>query len=216
MRWGALLTSIAVAGSPAAAQAYDSLDQDGRSPTVSLASRSKMIAHCVVNRARNSSRNLVLSTSSNKIGGGDRSSIQQAMGGCMSARDASITVDIFDLRGDLAEELLVENDAARLRQSAALTPHPAQRIAAGPGSGDMNEMIVRCAVAADPADGARLLTAGAETLAELDAFRKLLPGVQSCVPEKVELHIKPFQVRRLVAISLYRLIDGAASTVEKN
>ncbi|TPG12670.1 hypothetical protein EAH84_07765 [Sphingomonas oligophenolica] len=130
--------------------------------------------------------------------------IETALRGCMSARDRSITLRAFDLRGDLADELLTEADGAALRVARtrrAIAPTRLQR-----ADGDQNEAVVGCAVAADPVDASALIESGAATPAEIAAFRQLVPAIQACVPTDYSLHLKPFEVRRLVAIALYRYV----------
>ena len=56
-----------------------------------------------------------------------------------------------------------------------------------------------------PDRAAALLDATAGTPDEMTAFQALAPALQACAPQRAELHIKPGNVRWLVAMSLDRL-----------
>lgn len=175
---------------------------------VATSLRTKSIAQCVLGRAPKASRDLVLSTDAEE-GRHARPAITQALRGCMSARDASMTVQVFGLRGDLAEAMLRQDGAAALQRARSMPPQPAVRLTSSGGPQDA--AIIACSVRADPADAAQMIEEQAATPEELAAFRKLLPSVQACVPTGYALHLKPDQVRREVAIALYRVTQGGVS-----
>jgi hypothetical protein len=169
-----------------------------------MAVRSRRLAHCVLGRARTASTDFVVGAADEKQERRDRSAIEQALGGCMSYRDASVTLAVDDLRGDLAEQLLIENDRALLGHARAQAPVVAQRL--NDANGDLTDAVFGCAVAAKPGSAAAMLDASPATPEESAAFRELADGLQACVPIHYELHIAPYLVRRTVAVALYRLV----------
>ena len=174
----------------------------------SLADQSRRTVHCILGRARQASIKLVNAASLDDWQSKDRSTLEQAMGGCMSARDESLTLTLLDLRGDLAEQLLIEDEMALLQQAATAPARPAQRLEAR--QGDQADAIFQCAVAARPADAIAMIKARPETSEEAAAFDALAPLLQACVPIKYELHLKPHLVRRSVAVALYRVVANPA------
>ena len=140
--------------------------------------------------------------------------IEQPMIACLNGR-RSASISSFYLRGAISEALLRENDGAILRAVGGRASVPAQRVLVASET-DAVPAVVACAVKADPANAAAMNAAQAATAPEMDAFRKLAPSLQSCVPASGSVTLRRPTVRPGVAIALYRLGRGAAVSPSSN
>ncbi len=140
--------------------------------------------------------------------------IERPMIACLNGQ-RSASISSFYLRGAISEALLRENDAAILRAVGGKAPVPARRVEIV-GDADPVAEVVACAVKADPANAGAMIVADAATAPEMDAFRKLAPSLQSCVPASGSVTLRRPTVRPGVAIALYRLGRGAVVSPSSN
>ena len=203
LRRGVLLLASAAIAVPSAAQVAPGHTAE-HTELVSRKSRTDKISRCVLGRARSASITLVEDDPKSAEVVRSRGSIKQALGGCMSARDTSLTVSVEDLAGNLAELLLKENNGALLAAVKSANAVPAARVAGTPESTD--QAVFDCAAAARPSDAATLIDNAPESAGEASAFRAMIPALQACVPADYALQLKPYQVRSLAAIGLYRRV----------
>lgn len=129
--------------------------------------------------------------------------IEGALTACLKAKATSLSIRVNDLRGVLAESFLKEDNGSHLARARGLTPVTPQRVTFG-NSGALNDAtLFRCVVDAAPAEAVALMLAQPASVEEGSAFRRMAPSLQGCVPEQAAVHLKPFQVRLLVAAALY-------------
>ncbi|OYY90016.1 MAG: hypothetical protein B7Y45_09885 [Sphingomonas sp. 28-66-16] len=127
---------------------------------------------------------------------------------CLDPDMRSLLIRINDLRGVFAETLLKEADGGALARARALPVIPPRRIELGKSQVANDAALFRCVAGADPQRAASLVEAAPGSVEEASAFRGLSPALQSCVPANAAMQLKAFQVRLLVAASLYgRLAD---------
>ncbi len=122
---------------------------------------------------------------------------------CLKAEATSLSIRLNDLRGVLAENFLKEDDGSRLARARALTPATPQRVTFGKSDALNDATLFRCVVGAAPTQAVTLVLAQPGSVEEGSAFQEMTPALQACVPEQAEVHLKPFQIRLLVAASLY-------------
>lgn len=137
--------------------------------------------------------------------------LKYALEPCLAGRFSSVTLAPIELRGVLAEALLKAGDAALLTRARAMPSRPPARIAM-PKPGAPNIALFTCAAAAAPGTAAALLDAAPASTAEAAAFQLLVPSVQACAPANAELHVRPNNVRWLLATALYRLVQRSSGT----
>lgn len=168
-----------------------------------LAERLKSLARCILSRSRSSSIEFVedgyASAHAKRIEGG----IKQAMRGC-STQYPSLSLQVEDLRGDVAEQLLDENGAELLSKAATLESIAPVRLSAA--DADVTDELFNCAVAAKPRDASSLIQSAPSSLDEMASFRALAPALQACVPLDYAVRLKPHMVRRHIAEALYRRV----------
>lgn len=129
--------------------------------------------------------------------------IDATLTACLKVEATSLSIRLNDLRGVLAEGFLKEDGGSRLSLARGLTPATPQRVTFGKSEALNDAALFRCVVDASPVQAATLVTAEPESVEEVAAFREMAPALQSCVPETATVHLKPFQIRLLVATSLY-------------
>ena len=163
----------------------------------------RLLAACVLKRDRPNAVVIASMDASTPEFNKAARGIRSAASVCLGHKMRSLTIRVNDLRGAFAESLLKETDGAALARALALPSLPPQRINPSKDE-DMNDAaLFRCVVGAAPAQAVALVEALPGSIEEGAAFRSLGSALQSCVPEKSAMHIKPFQVRLLVAASLF-------------
>ncbi len=177
---------------------------------VSRVDATRLIASCVIKRDRPQAL---------LIAGGEPSArafekaarrIGPALAGCLTPQTRSLTIRVNDLRGVFAEMFLKEANGVALERARTLPAVAAQRIVPGKSEAANDAALFGCAVAAKPLEAALLVKATPASNEEATAFRALAPALQQCVPQDAAMHLKPFQVRLLVAAALWGRLAAAA------
>lgn len=164
----------------------------------------RLIAGCVLKRDRAIAIEIAANDPTAPAFAKAAKRIEPALVACLIKADRrSLMIRVNDLRGTLAESLLKEADGAAMARARQLPVEPPRRISLGKSQFANDAALFSCVVGADPQQAASLVEAIPESVEEGAAFRALVPALQSCVPEGAEMHLMPFQIRLLVAASLY-------------
>lgn len=171
--------------------------------SISRLEATRLIAGCVI--ARDRPQALLIASSEPSTPAFDKAArrLEPALVGCLTPVARSLTIRINDLRGVFAETFLKEANGAALERARALPALPAQRIIPGKSEAANDAALFRCTVAAEPLQSVLLVKATPASSEEVTAFRALAPALQQCVPQDAAMHLKPFQVRLLVAAALW-------------
>lgn len=158
------------------------------------------MADCMLVRDHGNAGNLVM-VPGNDWGRAYRK-VSVTLENCMKT-DGSVTMSAPELRGILAERLLIDRDRLLLRQAAAMASSPAARVATVERE-HWQDPVFDCVARSEPAKAAALFGHAVATPGEAAAFRSLIPTLQACTPLGAGFKMKPGEVRPRVAISLYR------------
>lgn len=138
--------------------------------------------------------------------------IEPALVTCLRPDMRSLSIRLNDLRGAFAETLLKEDNGAALARAGALPAVPPQRIGLSKSPAASDAALFACVAGAEPTQAVSLVQADPGSVEEGAAFRTLLPSLQRCAPEKAAMRLKPFQVRLLVAASLYGRLTASSGS----
>lgn len=189
------LASLLLAGGVAGPiDAYDGM---------SRVDATRVIAVCVMKRDRTGAMAVAQTDPATPNFKKAAARINPALATCLKAQATSLTVRVNDMRGVLAEGFLREGEGASLVRARALSPTTPKRVTFGKSEALNDATLFRCVVDAAPAQAATMVLAQPGSVDEGAAFREMAPALQACVPENAEVHLKPFQIRLLVAASLY-------------
>lgn len=139
-------------------------------------------------------------------------SMQGALGRCIDRRRASLTLNSVELRGVLAEYLMVA-EPMRMRTAALRVRAPARVSPLGVDNGTVQELLVDCAVAAEPKAASALIATPAGSAEERTAIAPLAGALQGCAPAEGAVHFTPALLRAHVAAALYRQVAAPAAGV---
>ena len=201
-----MIAAVGFIVAPAAAQSPVPAGQSPQAgPLIPRYVAAQKVGGCVVRHNPKVATRFVISGSDDRA---DRASplneVIYAAEPCLAGSFASVHFNGVEMRGAIAEALLKDKNAVLLRQVRVASPRPPERVAPPTVDGP-NFALFDCAVGVMPAASALLLDAAPTTPGEAAAFQAIGPALQACAPLGFALHIRPSNVRWLVATSLYRL-----------
>lgn len=175
----------------------------GSSPLIPSVDATREMALCVLKKDRANA--VAIAASEPATAAFDKAArrIEPALSNCLKPEMQSLTIRINDLRGVFAELLLKEGDNAALVRARTLPAVAPRRITLGKYTDVNDSALFRCVAEADPLQAATLVQAMPGSADEGAAFRGLSVALQGCVPANAAMHVKPYQVRLLIAASLY-------------
>ncbi|MBX9884027.1 MAG: hypothetical protein K2X68_03545 [Novosphingobium sp.] len=168
------------------------------------------IAACVLKKDRKDAVTIAASEPATPAFGKAARKIDPVLVNCLTPSIRTLNIRINDLRGAFAELLLTENggaELARVRDLPALAP---RRITLGKSEPANDAALFRCVSEAAPRQAGSLLEMQPGSAEERDAFGQLSTALQGCVPQDTAMHLKPFQIRLLIAAALYGRLAAPA------
>lgn len=126
-----------------------------------------------------------------------------------SSRRPSVSLQIEDLQGDLAEQLLQENGSELVSRAATMEPIAVARLVAV--DDNVTDELFDWAVAGQPHNASTVIQFASASAGKMASFRASAPALQARVPLERAVRLTPHLVRRHTAEALYRRVKTLGS-----